>query len=129
MAPELRNKFRWLCHHPEIADCQSGMWLPPVEGLGYDQTWQNLTGLRALDATYINNSPKPILVSMTAGAWLKSEWAMSLKVNGTRAAYCIGYEYEDICELSIVVPSNMSYGLYLDYGPSNAAIMNWAELR
>lgn len=49
-------------------DWQSGTWHSASAGggIGYNQTWQNVSATRAWNTTYTNSTSAPILVSINA---------------------------------------------------------------
>ncbi|WP_236207467.1 hypothetical protein [Pseudomonas tohonis] len=95
-------------------------------GLGYAQTWQDMTSSRALSTTYTNLSGKPIAVSI---------WATSTGVNGNLSAAVGGstialgnqaHVAGAVACISFVVPVGATYSV--SQGGS-APINKWWELR
>ncbi|MGJ0337052.1 hypothetical protein [Aliarcobacter cryaerophilus] len=95
-------------------------------GLGYNQTWQNVTSSRSFDVYYTNNTNKPIFVSCiggtsTSGVFLKilvDEVLVSMNQHEATGYY-------DSLEVSTIVPPNSKYKI-VDNGMSN---ITWSELR
>lgn len=92
-------------------------------GLGYGQTWQNVTGSRAADTNYTNSTGKPILIAVscyqgsgTAGQWLVGGVKIIDKGNG-------GVQATD----TFIVPDGATYRY--TKGSGTFVIGYWAELR
>lgn len=93
-------------------------------GLGYEQTWQNVTNSRAKNTVYTNSTGKPILVSISTVYTPSKGESNNIKVNniivaesvvstGTQSAEC----------LLVLVPNNGKY----EYSGKN--VKSWVELR
>ena len=92
--------------------------------LGYSQTWQNMTSLRANNATYYNTTGRPIMVSAYAGA--STNVGLQVIVNNN----VISYQFSNaniIAAVSGIVPPNASYRVYLF--SDTALTLNYWELR
>lgn len=96
-------------------------------GLGYGQTWQLLTGSRALASGYTNLTGKPIFVFVSLlGPGGTNPHAF---INGMDIGECAGGTstwVQGAC--SFVVPNNTSYGI-TNIGGGAPTIISWAELR
>lgn len=86
--------------------------------IGYEQTWQDMTSLRAAGSTYTNTTPRPIMVSVRNS--LTS--AMRLFVDGVDVANCFGASGTNGTMVTIVPPGST-------YHTDGGALAYWAELR
>jgi len=91
-------------------------------GIGYGQTWQNVTGSRALGTTYTNSTGKPIMVNIDFNATTSNVTA-NITVGGVLAAQTTITGYMQ--QLSVIVPNGATYVT----NSSNLALINWSELR
>ena len=107
---------------PSLVQGYGGQAMASMQSLGFGQTWQVVTGSRALGTTYYNTTGKPIFVSIyfqQAGAS-----PIVILVNGISAgtAFCSATTNAWI---TTIVPSGCSYsvatGLY--------SLTTWVELR
>ena len=83
---------------------------------GTGQTWQNLTGSRALSTTYTNTTGKPIVVltwATTTGS------ATIITVSGVSAGWAAG----SYAGATAIIPVGASYSVT---GPT---MVGWSELR
>ena len=96
-----------------------GQALAAMSSLGYGQTWQSLTGSRALGVTYYNTTGKPILVSIGVSGSIAP---VTLTV-GTTASYAQPGN-STISTLFAIVPPGGSY--ICTYAGS---LTQWSELR
>ncbi len=103
-------------------------------GLGWGQTWQNLTSSRALGSsnTYTNNTGKPIQVSVTTvisgsagdrGVRLYVD-SVLVAYNGSFVGNNAGTTYQFA---TAIVPNGATY--YADTTGIGGSLENWAELR
>jgi hypothetical protein len=94
--------------------------------IGVSQTWQNLTGSRALATTYTNSTSRPITVSVIAGPTTASG-DIQLLVDGV----VIQRHYTNPDTSSLIesvygiVPPGSTYRV----NTTNLALTNWNELR
>lgn len=108
---------------PTLVQGAGGQSLAALSSLGYGQTWQNVTGSRALSTTYYNTTGKPIsvVVHLTATA----ATAATMIVNGVSL---IGTHLSATSaqgSVTAIVPPGASYSS----APSSATLTNWYELR
>lgn len=95
-------------------------------GLGYDQTWQNVTSSRSFNVYYTNNTNKPIFISCIGGTSVSggnlSIFVDKILVSVNQHEYTGAYDY---LEVSTIVPPNSKYKI------TNNAMSNitWSELR
>lgn len=88
-------------------------------GLGYGQTWQNVTASRALGATYTNSTGRPIQVLITVGAVAGIGIATVSGVNIAQTETNSG----TYVPLSFIVPPGATYSFSVE------SIIQWSELR
>ena len=98
--------------------------LPAIAGslaLGVGQTWQNLTGSRALNTTYTNNSGRPIEVSVSLNISV-ANGTVTTTVNGVQLT---NFQLNTNGDCVIfIVPNGATYSV-----TANATLQIWAELR
>lgn len=99
-------------------------------GLGYGQTWQNVTASRWLGGVFSNNTGKPIFASVSVfGQVGTTPYAY---VNGVPIAECTGGtgSVTDLVQgaCSFVVPNLSTYEVVNTAGPA-ATLIVWSELR
>ena len=90
--------------------------------LGVGQTWQNMTGSRALGAVYTNNTGRPIMVKNLASNG-SSVGAAILNVNGSMVDYVYYIATQQGCT-SAIIPAG---GTYSNAGSTVNG--TWWELR
>ncbi len=105
-----------------------------ANSLGVGQTWQNLTGSRALGSSnvYTNNTGKPIQVSVvTVISGVAGDRGVRLFVGGVLTAYNGQYSSANAGTtyqfVTATVPDQTSY--YADVTGIGGSLSNWAELR
>ena len=112
---------------PTLVQGQGGQAMASMQSLGFGQTWQNLTGSRAVSTTYYNITSKPILVNAQVQTTSNAVGTLTATANGIQVAlsaiaasagYYCGY-------VSFIVPPNNSYSVASTYG----SISTWSELR
>ena len=97
-----------------------------VQPLGVSQTWQTLTGSRALGTTYTNSTGRPIYVSIVVNPANTSSSA-TLSINSIPAAYAQGFVSLAIgITIYGIVPSGGTYAVTTT-GTTTMSV--WAELR
>jgi hypothetical protein len=96
-----------------------GQAFSAMSSLGYGQTWQDLTGSRALSTTYYNTTGRPImvLISLSIGAGAGAATVNGVAIGSTDVAT------GTVTPISFIVPTGASYSY------ANDAISKWAELR
>jgi len=112
---------------PSLVQGQGGQALASMQSLGFGQTWQNLTGSRAVSTTYYNTTSKPILVNAQVQTTSNTVGTLTATVNGIQVALsAIAASSGFFCGyVSFIVPPNNSYSVASTYG----SITTWAELR
>jgi hypothetical protein len=88
-----------------------------MSSLGYGQTWQNLTGSRALSTTYYNTTGKPISVSIVSSTSAGS----TLTINGNAISQAT-YSGSNPNTAFGIVPPGGTYSVTISIG-------SWFELR
>jgi hypothetical protein len=105
----------------------------PAGGIGISQTWQNVTGSRALGTTYTNSSGKPIQVHVQ-GVGSPSGALLKAYINGTYFAdsgvnFCASIASRP--QFSLIIPDGVTYRFdsYTDGGTNATSLNTWWELR
>jgi len=86
--------------------------------LGVGQIWQNVLSVRSINTDYINNTGRPIQVSI----WQSSDTNPSLIVDGVTVASIDGTSGSVGVQATAIVPSGSTYRV-------TALVSGWAELR
>ena len=86
--------------------------------LGVGQIWQNVLSVRSINTDYINNTGRPIQVSI----WQAADTAPSLIVDGVTVASIDGTSGSVGVQATAIVPSGSTYRV-------TALVNGWAELR
>lgn len=94
-------------------------------GLGYSQTWQDVTALRAPTTIYQNDTNKPIQVNINVSAGSGDE-NVRFFVNGLEVFYAQNDSVGDVITISVIVPPGNSYQLTKS---NPGSIAKWVELR
>lgn len=89
-------------------------------GLGYGQTWQDVTASRASATTYYNTTGKPILVSVTAG---NATSTLILTIGG------LGVSRDTDATASVNMGVSGIVGQGMSYSINASTIVFWAELK
>lgn len=101
-----------------------------VKPLGAGQTWQNLTGSRALTTSYTNSTGRPITVVVSGNCSGTGYGSMSTTVDGivvagqVHAVPAAGYG----CQTTFIVPAGSTYSVAYG-GNASPALQTWIELR
>ncbi len=105
--------------HAPVFCNSSGVWatMGGGGGLGVGQTWQDMTSLRVNNTDYVNNTGKPIMVSISQINWIFAY------VDGLEVAHDQGGNQVTWTNTVFVVPAGSIYKI------NAASIMNWRELR
>lgn len=107
---------------PSTIQGYGGQALAAMSSLGYGQTWQLVTGSRALGTTYYNTTGKPItvLISVT-----NSTSNLTVTLGGVAFGQIFGGS-GFTSPITFIVPSSQSYLLT---NVSGATLFAWSELR
>ncbi len=98
---------------PTLVQGAGGNALTAMSSLGYGQTWQNLTGSRALATTYYNTTGKPIFIYVGINGAGNTQLIINGVTSGTGFYSITG-----------VIPPGASYSV-----TSASAMFGWSELR
>lgn len=97
-------------------------------GIGYGQTWQNLTASRAFGTTYTNSTGKPIVLNIFFGtASSNTSVNLFISLNGGTAFVIGSAQYANGAPggvTSFIVPPGTTYNL-----TGASLLANWYELR
>lgn len=96
---------------------------PPTSGIGYGQTWQDVTSSRSAGTTYTNSTGKPILVLITVNP-STSPNILVIVVNGVTIYATGSNTWDNSAQASIIVPDGNTY-----YITTSSGVRTWAELR
>jgi hypothetical protein len=105
---------------PTLVQGVGGQALTAMSSLGYGQTWQNMTGSRAIGTTYYNTTGKPIFIApdiTSAGG------SAALSVNGT-TVMAFNQSAGGHMVLQAIIPHGATYGI-----SSGSSVNTWWELR
>ena len=111
-----------------ISVVTQSMLATAVIPLGVNQTWQDLTGSRALGTTYTNSTGRSIQVSISATCGVSGSIDLQLTIGGV----LVGRQYQvppggftAVGTCSGIVPSGTTYSVTA----AGAASFTWQELR
>ena len=96
--------------------------------LGVGQTWQSLTGSRALNTTYQNTTGRPISVSVVTQPGNNNTTSFEVSPNSNMSSSVVISRQRDIDGLTTdsgIIPNSIYYRLNLGSG----FMSSWAELR
>ena len=97
--------------------------LQSMPGLGWNQTWQNVTASRSINTTYTNTAGRPIMVSVRSSV---DDGYSQLTVSGIVLAASGsngGGQTGNLHTVCAIVPNGSTYSY------AGSAINTWAELR
>jgi hypothetical protein len=98
------------------------------QGLGVDQTWQDMTSSRAFNTTYQNTTGKPIFIGVSATVANGGTMNLTVSPNSDMSALVIADRASDINDpigVSAIIPNNIYYKVTV----GTASGLYWAELR
>ncbi len=101
----------------------STMLATAASSIGVGQTWQSVTGSRALSTTYTNSTGKPIQLYIVCSAG--SSNGAGVTINGTTPAQVYTNVAGGRVVLFPIIPNGATYLL----GDASATIQSWWELR
>ena len=99
-----------------------------VTGLGFNQTWQNLTASRSFNTIYQNTTGIPIAVNVTGGPASNSTMIFQVSSNSDMSSSVqLGGQFDNDGQTSIsaIIPDDQYYRVAV----GSAALNAWAELR
>lgn len=97
--------------------------------LGEGQTWQNVTASRSEDTEYVNNTGRPIVVSVIIDTQYYKGHTAALEDNSGGMFLATVNGTGSMDQLSAVIPNGGRYMLSWMASIERAAIINWSELR
>ena len=102
-------------------------------GIGVNQSWQDVTGSRALTTTYTNSTGKPIILNINISAGAVSGTQIWISINGG-SAFIFAYNTNSSGGVgaagNIVIPSGSTYYVYVTTNTgSGYSLYSWHELR
>ena len=95
--------------------------------IGYGQTWQNVTGSRAVSTTYYNTTGKPIYINVSGTIAGGSYPVFNAIINGVTISGTSVSTTGTGGSISGVVPVGASYSVAPSAG--TLTLVNWSELR
>ncbi|WP_430442454.1 phage tail protein [Providencia huaxiensis] len=98
-------------------------------GLGYGQTWQNVTASRVIGTNYTNTTGKPIFVSVSTNGARDTYVGLDAYVNDVLVTRSVGYGGNSKPQATIIVPSGARYKFNYSSGVASSGINIWSELR
>jgi hypothetical protein len=103
-----------------------------IGSIGYGQTWQTVTGSRALATTYYNTTGKPIQVCVTCGTTGPSTGVFTLTVGGVVVGESgfvnnAGSSPSVLLPITAIVPPGASYSAQQTV--ATLTLNRWTELR
>ena len=110
----------WATTPSTIQGC-GGQALTAMSSLGYSQTWQAVTGSRAVNTTYYNTTGKPISVNILI---TNTGTTGGIAVNGVTCSYALNVASNNNL-VTAIVPVGASYILT----PAAMTFSTWSELR
>ena len=113
---------------PSLVQGQGGQALSAMSSLGYGQTWQNVTGSRALGTNYYNTTGKPIAVIAGIGS-NAAAWLLYSRVGGVQIAQNLygAQGAPQSGQSTVVVQPGQSYSF--DVSSGTGYVQSWFELR
>jgi hypothetical protein len=110
---------------PSLVQGAGGNALDALQSIGYGQTWQNVTGSRALSTTYYNTTGKPIALNLVVNTTAGS--SVTGTINGVSFGAEAGGGASSV-QIGIfrIIPNSASYSFS---GSGSASIVQWTELR
>jgi hypothetical protein len=109
----------------------------PTPSIGVDQTWQNVTGSRAINTTYTNSTGRPIQVSISVQSQTAVGCYLRFYINGVVVARQ-GSSQNDSADVranvSLIIPDGNTYRLENadqagNNGQGQILLQTWFELR
>ena len=99
-----------------------------TNGLGFGQTWTDVTSSRAKDTVYQNTTGKPIMISVTLTTSFTAIGQISVSSSsGSGFVIMARAQTTHEANISLIIPNNIYYKL--TGNNSTLALVAWAELR
>lgn len=109
---------------PTLVQGAGGQALASLSSLGYGQTWQNVTGSRALGTTYYNTTGKPITVVTRMTSTVSTD--PFIQVSGGPQIYAHSAAAGVALAVTAIVPPGSSY---MSNVAGTGTLISWLELR
>jgi hypothetical protein len=106
---------------PSLIQGAGGQAITAMGSIGYGQTWQDVSGSRAINTTYYNTTGKPIQLFVTS---VYGSGSGFIQVNGLIAALLVGNNANPFSCANCIVPPGASYTTV-----NVTSFTNWTELR
>ena len=111
---------------PSTIQGYGGQALNAMSSVGYGQTWQLLTGSRAIGTTYYNTTGKPIMIAAIF-ANNSTNQDVGFTVNGVNIGFDRTTSANTAGGGSLIVPPGATYVSYTSAG--TLTLQSWSELR
>ena len=93
------------------------------QGIGVNQSWQDVTASRVLGTTYTNSTGKPIQLSISG---FFSNGGYSFYVNGIKQDFITSGTQYWVFKINQIIPNGSTYSLSLS---GTNSMCTWFELR
>jgi hypothetical protein len=111
---------------PSTIQGAGGNALTSLQSLGHGQTWQDVTGSRAIATTYYNTTGKPIMINVTTG--VSSGTGTTVATIGGVSVVGSSYSTTGVkSSITAIVPPGASYSV--TNSGTGASLGAWTELR
>ena len=90
-------------------------------GIGYGQTWQDVSTNRTINTNYVNSTTKPIMVAVSIPGY--NSWVLTIVVGGINAAAIGNDQYSGTRIATVIVPVGSTYRV------TGSGFSKWTELR
>lgn len=94
-----------------------------ANALGYNQTWQDVSGSRASGTTYTNSTGRPIFISVK---WFRDDGLLTLTVDGLEIGASGNTAGPQYYTLTAVIPAGSTYSATAS---GSGGTLSWYELR
>lgn len=93
----------------------------PNDGIGVDQTWQNVTGSRTFNTTYTNTTGRPIQIALS---FYETSTSVTFTIDGIAFVMVSNSSYRQAGIFNFIIPNGSTYSV----STINSTV-TWAELR
>jgi hypothetical protein len=97
------------------------------QGLGVNQTWQDVTGSRAMGTTYTNSTGKPIQICINMAISLTSQSGTATLTISSTVISIYTSQYSNKQATNHIIPNGGTYSIAQSGG--SMTIERWMELR
>jgi hypothetical protein len=101
-----------------------------VTPIGVGQTWQNVSGSRAINTTYTNTTGRPIVVNAWGDGNVFGDVNIQIFVNSLLVDVAMASEGSSgggVGNISAIVPSGATY--LINFNGGSPSLQGWTELR